>query len=103
MSEKITDSVEAIEVEAEKILQEARNRANQILLEAKEESKKMLSSPLPLDAIRAECESIVSKARTDADQTIKDSDKKAAETAANAEKKLEETVQLMVNIIAGRS
>ena len=68
MPEKITDSVEAIEVEAEKILGEARTKANEIILEAKAEAQRMLSSPLPLDEIKTECDRIVSKARAEADE-----------------------------------
>jgi len=37
MAKEITSNVEALEVEAEKILAEARTRASEILLEAKEE------------------------------------------------------------------
>jgi len=56
MAKEITNSVEALEVEAEKILEEAKTRASEILLEAREEAKKMLSSPLPLDAVQTECD-----------------------------------------------
>jgi len=103
MSEKITDTVEAIEVEAEKILQEATTRANGILLEAREEARRILTSPLPLDAARTECDRIVSQARAEADETIKDSEREAAEIGINADKKLEEITKLVVNIVAGRS
>jgi F0F1-type ATP synthase membrane subunit b/b' len=43
MAKEITHDVEALEVEAEKILEEARTRANQMLLEAREEAKKIVS------------------------------------------------------------
>jgi vacuolar-type H+-ATPase subunit H len=103
MAKEITSNVEALEVEAEKILEEARTRANQILLEAREETKKMLSSQLPLEAVQTECDKIVSKARAEADEKIKDSEKKAAEIGINADKKVKEITELLVNIVRGKS
>jgi vacuolar-type H+-ATPase subunit H len=103
MAKEITSNVEALEVEAEKILEEARTRTNQILIEAREEAKKMLSSQLPLEAVKTECDKIVSKARAEADEKIKDSEKKAAEIGINADKKVKRLTELVVNIITGRS
>jgi len=93
MPEKIADSVEAIEVEAEKI----------IILKAKAEVQRMLSSPLPLDEIKTECDRIVSKAKAEADEKIKGSEKKATEISLNAEKKVKDITELVVNIVMGRS
>jgi vacuolar-type H+-ATPase subunit H len=103
MAKEITSNVEALEVEAEKILEEARTRANRILIEAREEAKKMLSSQLPLETVKTECDKIVSKARAEADEKIKDSEKKAAEIGINADKKVKGLTELVVNIITGRS
>jgi len=103
MAKEITHDVEALEVEAEKILEEARTRANQILLEAREEAKKMLSSQLPLDAVKTECDNIVSRARAEADEKIKVSEKEAAEIGINADKKVKELTELVVNLVTGIS
>ena len=103
MAKEITNSVEALEVEAEKILEEARTRASKILLEAREEAKKIVSSQLPLDEVKTECDKIVSKARAEADGKIKDSEKKAVEIGINADKKVKELTELVVNIVTGRS
>jgi vacuolar-type H+-ATPase subunit H len=103
MAKEITSNVEALEAEAEKILAEARTRASEILLEAKEEAKKIVSSQLPLNEIKTECDKIVSKARAEADEKIKDSEKKAAEISINADKKVKELTELVVNIVRGRS
>lgn len=103
MSERVADSVEAIEAEAEKMLQEASTRANEILLEAREEARSILSSPLPLDAVRTECDRIVSKARAEADEAIKDSKRQAAEIGTDADKKLEEITKRVVSIVAGKN
>ena len=103
MAEEITNSVEAIEAEAEKILAEARTKANQTLLQAREEAKKITSSQLSLDEIKPECDNIVSKARIEADEKIKDSEKKAAEIAIGADKKVKDLTERVVNIVTGRS
>ena len=103
MTKEITHDVEALEVEAEKILEEARTRANQILLEAREEAKKILSSQLPLDEVKTECDNIINKARAEADEKTKDSEKQAAEIGINADKKVKELTELVVNIVTGKS
>jgi len=103
MPEEITNSVKALEVEAEKILEEAKTRTNEIILESKEEAKKILSSQLPLDEVKPKCDKIVSNAKAEADKRIKDSEKKAAEIDANADKKVKEITELLVNIVRGKS
>ncbi|PIP49090.1 MAG: hypothetical protein COX14_01165 [Chloroflexi bacterium CG23_combo_of_CG06-09_8_20_14_all_45_10] len=100
---EVTSSVAAIEVEAEKILSEARAGANGILLKAKEEAKKILSFELPMDEVKTECDKIISKARVEAEAKIADSEKKASEISADADKKVEEIVTRVVSIITGRS
>jgi vacuolar-type H+-ATPase subunit H len=103
MSGEITGSVEALEVEAEKILAEARMRANKILVGAKEEARRMLSSQLPLGAAETECDKIVSKARAEADKIIRDSETIAAEINMNADKKTKEITERVVSIVRGKS
>jgi vacuolar-type H+-ATPase subunit H len=103
MPKEITNSVEALEVEAEKILEEAKTRVNEIILESKEEAKKILSSQLPLDEVKTEYDKIVSNARAEADKKIRDSEKKAAEIGINADKKVKEITELVVNIVRGKS
>jgi len=103
MAKEIANSVEALEVEAEKILEKAKTRASEIFLEAREEAKKILTSPLSLDAVKTEYDRIVSKARAEADEKIRDSEKRAAEIGINADKKVKEITELVVNIVTGRS
>jgi vacuolar-type H+-ATPase subunit H len=103
MANEITHNVEALEVEAEKILEEARTRASEILLQTREETKKITSSQLSLDEIKPECDNIVSKARIEADEKIKDSEKKAAEIAIGTDKKVKDLTERVVNIVTGRS
>lgn len=103
MPEEITSNVEALEAEAEKILAEAKTRASEIVLQAKEEARKMLSSQLPLDEVNTECEQIVSKAKAEADGRIKESEKSAAEITITADKKVKELTGLVVDIVRGKS
>jgi vacuolar-type H+-ATPase subunit H len=103
MAKEITNSVEALEVEAEKILEKAKTRASEIFLETREEAKKILASPLSLDAVKTEYDRIVSRARAEADEKIRDSEKRAAEIGINADKKIKEITELVVNIVTGRS
>jgi vacuolar-type H+-ATPase subunit H len=102
MPEEMTSSIEALEAKAEKILTEAKTRASDIVLQAKEEARKMLSSQLPLDEVKAESEKIVSKARAEADTKIKDAEKSAAEININADRKVKEITELVVNIVKGK-
>ena len=102
-TEKISKGVEAIELEAEKILEDARTRANEILLKAREEVKKISSSQMPVDEVKPECDKIIDKAKVEADGKIKDSEKKASEISAIANKKIGEITQRVVNIVVGRS
>jgi len=103
MAKEITSSVEALEVEAERILEEAKARANEIILASKDEAKRVLSSELALDEAKAECETIVSKARVEADKRIKESERRSAEISANADKKAKKITDLLVNIVRGQS
>lgn len=103
MPEEMTSSVEALETKAEKILTEAKTRASEIVLEAKEEARKMLSSQLPLDEVKAESEKIAGKAQAEADTKIRDAERSAAEISASADKKVKEITELVVNIVRGKS
>ena len=62
-AEEITSSVEVIEVEAEKMLEDAQNRAAEIILKAKEEANAILASEVSLDEVKGECEQTLDKAR----------------------------------------
>lgn len=103
MAKEITSNVEALEGEAEKILQEAKTRASETLVQAREEAKRILSSQLPLDEVKIECDKIVSRARAEANDRIKNSEQKAAEISTAADRKVNQMVERLVNIVMGRS
>ncbi len=98
-AEEMTSGVETIEVEAEKILEEARSRANEILLKANEEASKILSSKLPMDEVEAECERIIDKAREEADKKVKDSREKASEIKTEVGSKVDKITKRIVSNI----
>ena len=100
-AEEMRSSVETIEIEAEKILEEARSKANGILAKANDEISKIISSKLPMDEIKTECDRIIHKAREEADKNIKESQKKASEISTLTSKKTDKIIAHIVGIITG--
>ena len=100
-AEEMTSSVETIEAETERILEEARSRANEILLKANEEVNKILASELSLGEVKAECQQIIDRARGEADKRVKDSKQKAAEIKAAIGNKVYKITERIVNNITG--
>ena len=100
-AEKITSSVENIEIKAEKTLEQARSRASEIILKAKEEAGRILSAEMPMDEVEKEREHILSEARQKANQEVETSKKKASKIRADASKKIEKITGRIVNIVTG--
>ncbi len=100
-AEQITSSIESIENEAEKTLEEARSRANEIVLKAKEEASRILSSEMSVDEVKEECEQILNKAREKANQEVEESKKAASQVRTSAGKKMGKIAERIVNIISG--
>jgi len=99
--EEVTSGIEDIEAEAEKILESARKRANEIFLEAKKETGRILSSDLPMDGVKAECQEIVRKSREEADNKIDDARKKASHIRDDASSKVAKIADRIVSIVTG--
>jgi len=93
--------IETIEAEAEKILESATRRANEILLKGKEEASQILSSDLPMDGVKAECQQIVRKAKEEAERKDEDSRKKASQIRIDADNKVGTIAERMASIITG--
>jgi vacuolar-type H+-ATPase subunit H len=100
-AEEITSSVENIEIKAEKMLEEARSRANEIILKAKEEASRILSAEMPMDEVKREREHILSEARQKANQAVEASKKEASRIRTNAAKKIGKITERIVNIVTG--
>jgi len=99
--ENVVDSVETIEAEAEKLLQDARSKAEGMQLKAKEESRKILNSELPVGDTEAEYEATINRAREESDKIIRDSKNRADEIRTNAKTKTKEFVSSIVAIVTG--
>lgn len=101
MANDVASGVKAIEVEAERILEDARAKADEILLKAKEKSKAIQDSELPMDEVKAECDGITRRARQQADAELSNSEKRASEIGASASKKIDQFAKLIVSIVTG--
>ena len=101
MPNEVASSVKAIDVEAEKILEEAKTRANEILREVREEAKAILSSQPPMDDVKEKYERIIHEARAEADKKIEESRKKASEISTSADREVQKVAERIVDIITG--
>ena len=99
--ENVADSVETIEAEAEKLLQDARSKAEEIQLKAKEESRNILCAELPVGEAEAEYEDTINKAKEESYKIIRDSKNRADEIRTNSKGKTKEFVSSIVAIITG--
>ena len=100
-AEKMTSSVETIEIEAERILEGARGKANEILLKANEEVNRILSSELAMDEVRIEAQEIIRKAREEADKSVIEAKKKASEIGAIIGSKVDKITGRVVRDVSG--
>jgi cell division septum initiation protein DivIVA len=101
MASDITGSVQAMEEEATRVIEEAKAKAADILQKAREEARKMSSAELPLDDVKAECEKIVKDARQTAEAEMKEADKAAAAIKSGASGKADGYAKSMVSIVLG--
>jgi vacuolar-type H+-ATPase subunit H len=99
MPETMQTTIANIEKDAEKILEEARTRARQVLENAKSEAGKILSSDLPMEEVTKEQNKIINTAEEGAAKQMEGSKKKASQIKARAETKIDETVKYIVDYI----
>ena len=90
-----------IESEAEKLLEETRVRAGQVLHDAGKKAGEILSSEFPVDESRIERDKIINTAEKEANKQIENSKRQALQIKADALAKADETVKLIVNHIRG--
>jgi len=101
MASEVTATVENIELEAQKKLQQAHARAKDILVKSKNEASKYLTAELPMDDVKAESEKIIHDADEQSKVVIADSEKRASGIKAGAAKKIDKIVKKMVNNVIG--
>jgi len=100
-AEKMTSRIENIEAEAEKILEAARKKSDQILVKANEEASRILAAGPAQDEVKAECQKLIQQAKDEAEQKVADARKKAASIKAQTGKKVDEITRRIVNNITG--
>ena len=98
---EMAHSVEALESKAEKILGDAKEKAEEIHLNAKAEADKILISELTADSIDTKCHEIIQTATEEATRMKKSSSKHCDEIKASADKKIGQVVDHIVSIVTG--
>jgi vacuolar-type H+-ATPase subunit H len=101
MTKNIASGVRAIEVEAERILADARAEADDILLKGKKEARQILAAELPLDEVKASCKEVTQRATEEANTELARLEKKASEISADASKKVDRLAEDIVRIVTG--
>ncbi len=101
MASDITGSVQAMEEEAARVLEEAKSEAADILQKARDEARKMSSSELPLDDVKAECAKIVKDAEQKAGAEMKQAETRAADIKAGMADKASQYAKELASIVLG--
>ena len=99
--EKVTSNIENLELEAERSLDAARNKANEILSEANKRSHELLLAELSFDDIKSECQQMIKNAERRSKEEVKIAQKRAADILTGSEKKVDEVIDRMVKLITG--
>jgi len=97
----ISHSVEAIETRADKLLNEARIKADNILLKANKDVDELLNSELLTDEVDARCHDIINKATQEADKKNKAASKQTSGIKVHADKNIEAIVERIVAVVTG--
>ena len=100
-SDQTTSGIANIELEAERILKEARDRAGQILLKANEEAARIASSGLALEEAKAVSIAITEEAKEEAERKVEEAKVKASEIRAAVDRKMPGIVSHLVDEITG--
>lgn len=101
MSRDVTTGVQAMEQEAQQLLEDAEARANEIREKARQEASQLLNSELPLEDVQKECDETISEARERADAEVARTEKQASDIRENARKRVQEIAQHLVNVVTG--
>lgn len=98
---KISISVEAVEKEADKILDEARVKSNDILLKAREEVNKIANSSFIRTEMEVEKDKIIKAARDDASIKLKESKIESSRIKTAIGDKEDNIVKRLVGMVTG--
>jgi cell division septum initiation protein DivIVA len=98
---KLSHGVEAMEKEAEKILADARKNADEILSKARIKADKILNSKPDVDDITPQCDKIINDAQVASKKRKDDDAKRIAKIKNTAEKRIDEVVDTILEIVTG--
>jgi len=101
MAEEIIDTIDKIEKKAQKVLENARAKAAEIILKAKAEISAMQSEALPVDEVKRDCAKIVNDAELEAEKAVEEAAGKAADIKDAVKKKIDSIVDKVANTITG--
>ncbi len=101
MASDITGGVQAMEAEAARVLEEARAKAADTVVKAREEAKKMAAAELPLDDVKAEGAKLVKDAEKQAELELKKADERAGEIRSSAGRKADQYAKMLAGIVLG--
>jgi vacuolar-type H+-ATPase subunit H len=100
--ENISTGVASMETQAEKILEEARKQAAEILRKTREEIKAIASEDLPLEEIEKTGEkAILSRAREEANRITTEANKSISEINSTAKQKSDKIISSIITTITG--
>ena len=101
MPEKMGPTIAKIEKEAEKIIENARNKAKGMLDHARSNAGSILASDLPMDDVTKERDKIIGKAEEESKKIEDTALRKASQIKATAKTKVDDTVRIIVDYIRG--
>ncbi len=96
---EVTSDIASLESRAEKVLAEARATAAEMLRSAGTEATRIISEPLALDGVKAECAAIVEAARERSRTSVKESAKEADRLRARVKGEGAKAFQVIVRKI----
>lgn len=94
-------SIQDIDRMVDEILSKAEKERERIIQEARRKAAEILSRPVPVDQYRAEAEEIIRKARVEADRLIREAEARAVEMKKRAYDRIDEAVDYLVKLVAG--
>ena len=101
MAEDVVNLIAQIEAQSQKLLDDARAKAAEIILKSKEEIGKIQSESLPVDDVKRDCEKIVSEAEKESEKIIDEAKKKADEIKNAVAKKIDKIAERVANTVVG--
>jgi vacuolar-type H+-ATPase subunit H len=98
-SNEMTSDIASLESKADAVLAEARAKAAEQLRAANQNAARILSEPLALDGVKAECAAIVDAARKQSGATVKESAREAERLRARVKGEGAKAFQALVHKI----